>query len=193
VTYTDEAAFLAAIQPGFRLEQFTTASGVVELGSPAVFAGVDFAFTASATGGIARSSAIGGGYLTVGQNGNFNEPITVSFANSPTSVTAFGANFFNNNNDYSFGLGNLSIVLSDSTTVNINGAALSTFRGFTSDVPIASFTVTATSANHYSSFDNLYMAQATQVIPLPPAAWAGLTTLAGVGLVGFVRRRRQLA
>jgi len=30
-------------------------------------------------------------------------------------------------------------------------------------------------------------------IPLPPAAWAGLSTLAGVSLVGFVRRRRQLA
>lgn len=30
-------------------------------------------------------------------------------------------------------------------------------------------------------------------IPLPPAAWAGLSTLAGVGLVGYVRRRRQLA
>jgi hypothetical protein len=31
------------------------------------------------------------------------------------------------------------------------------------------------------------------VIPLPPAAWAGLSTLAGVGLIGFIRRRRQLA
>jgi len=31
------------------------------------------------------------------------------------------------------------------------------------------------------------------VIPLPPAAWAGLSTLAGVGMIGFVRRRRHLA
>jgi len=31
------------------------------------------------------------------------------------------------------------------------------------------------------------------VIPLPPAAWAGLSTLAGVGLIGFVRRRKNAA
>jgi hypothetical protein len=29
-------------------------------------------------------------------------------------------------------------------------------------------------------------------IPLPPAAWAGLSTLAGIGLIGCVRRRRQV-
>lgn len=29
------------------------------------------------------------------------------------------------------------------------------------------------------------------VVPLPPAAWAGLSTLAGVGVAGLVRRRRQ--
>jgi len=31
------------------------------------------------------------------------------------------------------------------------------------------------------------------VVPLPPAAWAGLSTLAGIGLIGLVRRRRQTA
>lgn len=31
------------------------------------------------------------------------------------------------------------------------------------------------------------------VIPLPPAAWAGLSTLAGVGLIGAIRRRKHLA
>jgi len=30
-------------------------------------------------------------------------------------------------------------------------------------------------------------------IPLPPAAWAGLSTLAGIGLIGMIRRRRQTA
>lgn len=30
------------------------------------------------------------------------------------------------------------------------------------------------------------------VIPLPPAAWAGLSTLAGIGLLGAARRRRLL-
>ena len=31
------------------------------------------------------------------------------------------------------------------------------------------------------------------VIPLPPAAWAGLSTMAGIAGIGFIRRRRQLA
>lgn len=30
-------------------------------------------------------------------------------------------------------------------------------------------------------------------IPLPPAAWAGLSTLATIGLAGFIRRRHRLA
>ncbi len=32
---------------------------------------------------------------------------------------------------------------------------------------------------------------ATTLVPLPPAAWAGLSTLAGVGLVGLIRRRKN--
>ena len=31
------------------------------------------------------------------------------------------------------------------------------------------------------------------LIPLPPAAWAGLSTLAGVGFVGYIRRRKNTA
>ncbi len=30
------------------------------------------------------------------------------------------------------------------------------------------------------------------LVPLPPAGWAGLSTLAGAGLVGYIRRRKQL-
>jgi len=35
--------------------------------------------------------------------------------------------------------------------------------------------------------------QTVVVVPLPPAAWAGLTTMAGLAGIGFIRRRRQLA
>lgn len=35
--------------------------------------------------------------------------------------------------------------------------------------------------------------QLVQVVPLPPAGWAGLATLGGALGVGYVRRRRQLA
>jgi len=31
------------------------------------------------------------------------------------------------------------------------------------------------------------------LVPLPPAAWAGLSTLAGVGFVGYIRRRKNAA
>jgi hypothetical protein len=31
------------------------------------------------------------------------------------------------------------------------------------------------------------------LIPLPPAAWAGLGSLAGVMAIGYVRRRKQLS
>lgn len=49
----------------------------------------------------------------------------------------------------------------------------------------------ATNAFGTLAIDNASLTVVT-TIPLPPAAWAGLSTLAGVGLVGFVRRRRQL-
>jgi len=35
--------------------------------------------------------------------------------------------------------------------------------------------------------------QTVVVVPLPPAAWAGLSTMAGIAGIGFIRRRRQLA
>jgi hypothetical protein len=40
---------------------------------------------------------------------------------------------------------------------------------------------------------NNYAQDQLTLIPLPPAAWAGLSTLAGVGFVGYIRRRKNTA
>ncbi|MCX5690902.1 MAG: hypothetical protein NTV94_14145, partial [Planctomycetota bacterium] len=44
----------------------------------------------------------------------------------------------------------------------------------------------------YSGYAPLEVGPLMQTIPLPPAAWAGLSTLAGIAGIGFIRRRRQL-
>ena len=192
--YTNQATFLADLNPTYYLETFTTASHV-ELGVTASFGPSNgYSFTASNADGISIDQAIGGGYLTPGANGNSNTAIAVNFTASPTPVTAFGANFFDNNSDYSFGTGDLTIVLSDSTTVSITGAAVADFRGFSSAVPIASFSVTATTPGLFSSLDNLYVGSAVAAVPTPTSALGGLALIGGLGLVtGSKRLRNQMA
>lgn len=64
----------------------------------------------------------------------------------------------------------------------------------------------ANGVNHQGSLYNVRVLQLWQnpdftghsqdqltIIPLPPAAWAGLSTLAGVGFVGYIRRRKNSA
>ena len=41
-----------------------------------------------------------------------------------------------------------------------------------------------------NGFSNADMDIFVDVVPLPPAAWTGLATLAGIGLTGYIRRRR---
>jgi hypothetical protein len=40
-------------------------------------------------------------------------------------------------------------------------------------------------------FDDMTIGSLQQVVPLPPAAWAGLATLTGVAGIGYIRRRRS--
>ncbi|MEX2217586.1 MAG: hypothetical protein WD749_02405 [Phycisphaerales bacterium] len=45
-------------------------------------------------------------------------------------------------------------------------------------------------APNASGFSYADMDVFVDVIPLPPAAWTGMATLAGIGLIGYIRRRR---
>jgi hypothetical protein len=192
VVYTDQSTFLSNIGPTYYLEQFSTVRAEATSLSFGVTNG--FSYVASSPSNVLTNPTIGGGFLTTG--GIWSGALTIDFTGSPTTVTAFGANFFDNNINFQFATGDLTIVLSDDTTVSITGAQLQSFRGFTSDLAIESFTLTSTTANLWPGIDNLYVGEASTaltVVPLPPAAMAGLSALAAVAGVSFVRRRRLRA
>ncbi len=74
----------------------------------------------------------------------------------------------------------------------VNSGGRDTFLGFTSDVAIGSMFIHSDliGANwtRYVALDNLYFGTAT-VVPLPPAAWAGLGLLGVIGGLRAARRR----
>jgi hypothetical protein len=46
--------------------------------------------------------------------------------------------------------------------------------------------------NGYTNYAPVLVQAAAQAVPLPPAAWAGLSTVAGIAGIGFIRRRRAI-
>ncbi len=76
---------------------------------------------------------------------------------------------------------------------NIPNSTSNTFWGFTSTTGFTKVKLIAGSAPGVAetyTMDN--MVYATQVVPLPPAAWLGLGLLGTIGLVGRLRRRRAI-
>lgn len=75
---------------------------------------------------------------------------------------------------------------------NYSVGDLSAFMASANSVDIANVILQGHNTTDGVSYD-IHWDNLVTTIPLPPAAWAGLSTLAGVGFVGFIRRRRMQA
>lgn len=174
--YTSSSSFLAQVAPGAYTESFnglaTPAAGA------AVFSGGGFSYSLFAPSDLYAS----GDFIGTSQ---INEALTISFLGS--NVYAVGGNFFATNISDAFQAVQISLSLSDGTTVSFTPTSLvDSYRGFVSTTAITSLTISAPGQSLYAGLDNLTVAAA---VPEPASM-----LLAGLGIVGVIaatRRRRQ--
>jgi hypothetical protein len=175
LVFTDQATFLANTRPGFYLETFGTEGfpGFGSIGSPHTFSANGFSYSANAVGGLFAVSP--GGSVALSTT-NAGTPLVFTFTSD--NVTAVGGNIFLNDVNGTFVPGSITATLNDGTSFTLPSAALTSFVGFTTTVPITSLTITPASSSLYATVDNLTVG--VNAAPEP----AGLTLL-GVGVLSL--------
>ena len=184
--YTTEASFTLALNPVFYLEDFSSFT----FGSPLngsqptyVAPGANgYGWTASAALNLySNNSAL--------STNSANDPLTITF--SGLTVTAFGGIFSNTDISGDFITGTITITTSDPwrrPQSFVVPTSPGSFIGYTSAVPIASVTMSATSAatNNWVQVDHFYTGAA-----IPEPGTMALLTLGVVGLAGAAIKRRR--
>ncbi len=177
--FTNQAAFVAQLQPGFFFNAFNSVAAGPS--GPLAFSGGGFSYTISTQPG-----AVSGLYNDPGviSTDNAGDQILVTFTSG--NVTAVGGNMWSTDILVQPVASTVTITLSDGQTRVFNSTLPTDFTGFTSGVTITSILIdagnTATGGPAWPTLDNLYVGRA---IPAPGAAAAfGL-----VGLAGLRRRR----
>jgi PEP-CTERM motif len=121
---------------------------------------------------------------------------SITFSNFIGGVTAIGGNFFGSDISGLFAAGDITLTATDSTgstTFTITGATVNSFAGFVSSTTgftsLVVRSVQPASGFLWPTVDNLTLAK-TLVTAVPePETYALM--LAGLGVLGFVARRRR--
>lgn len=189
--YVDASSFMANIGPGYYLEDFEGLQPGA-LTEPVTFSNLGFSYSATVGSGppglFAIEYATEAEVLSVGLSidAPANRALKINFISG--NVSAVGGNFFLTNSDGLLEGGELSVSLSDGTTVFLNSSAEPplTFRGFvtTGGQWITSLTVTPPSTGDYfPTIDNFIVGQA---VPEPEAWGPGIA----LGCLGFAFYRK---
>lgn len=186
--YTDQTSFLAAVtNPG--VDGFNGFSIIGSTPSPITRAAGDYGYTADAG---PAGSFFGAGTPANPWLSTDTATDTVSFFNLTGGVAALGGNFFGSNIAGEFAAGSVTLTATDANgtvTETITNATTSSFVGFVSSTgTLASATLASVqpiSGFLWPTADNLTLAA-----PIPePETYALM--LAGLGLMGFMARRRR--
>jgi hypothetical protein len=184
--YTDIGAFLAAMPATYYFENFNSLTDG-PLTAPVAFSGDGFSYTMSASTGELYAST----WVDDETNRRIgpqqpSDTLTITFTSG--NVTAIGGLFFLTDAYFDLVEGDLSLALSDGTTETVTYGAAPTaqFRGFISDAPLSSLTVTGP-AEVFVALDDLYVAGAEADTPEPATA-----LLFGVGALALLALRRRV-
>ena len=170
--YTDEATFVAMLQPGYYLENFNDFI-YQPYESPLPFGPVNgFSYNASAPGHL-------WGCIGALSTASDLELLTITFTGDP--VTAVGGLFFGTDNDGYTIPSYVTVTLSNGTIESYETTG-DVFRGFTSTIPISYLTIDTIYpgvANVWPTIDHFYVGN---VVPVPGAVLLGMLGLSAVGI-----------
>lgn len=189
LVFTDRAAFLAAVRaPG--VDTFNDLS-IAQTASPLARMAGAYSYVASA-GPVSNFYPAGSASdiwlaTTVATD-------SITFSSFATGLRAFGGNFFGSNIAGAFTPGRTMVLTATdgatSRTVNLYDTTTSTFLGFISTNPLASVTLRTDGlpggTPYWATANNVTLAM---VAAIPEPQTYGML-LAGLGLMGFLARRR---
>jgi len=171
--YDSVTDFEGAILPGYYLEDFNEYFEGQITDPSYDFAEGGWAYTTWAPNGLYSGPG-------VWSTNTAFDPLNIDFTGDP--VTAVGGNMWVT--DIAFGVipGEIEIQLSDGTVETIPTSDPTNFRGFTTDVPITSMSITpiTSGANGWATLDNFYVGAVPEPVSL---------LLLALGSLAVVRRR----
>lgn len=188
--YTSLASFTAALTGPSATDDFTGFDVTGTTLSPITrTVGPFFSYTASAPGGFFGAGSTANPALSTN-----NAADTITFGSFTGLVNAFGGNFYGTDLSGQFVSGDITLTATDANgtvTQTISGATVGSFLGFVSstglltDVTLSAVQPVA-GGFMWPTVDNLVLAAVPE-----PETYALM--LAGLGLVGFMARRRRAA
>ena len=183
--YTNQAAFLAATQPGYYPETFNSLPQFTQLASPLNFSSNGFSYNATApTAGFFNLGPSGDTWLST-----FHEFDPIIFNFTSNNVTAVGGFFFLTDLNGNAAGGTVTVTLNNGKMFSITDASSTSFIGFTTGVPIQSLTVTPPSGGATLVFATVNDFITGKAVPETGSS-ALLLGLGMVGLLGVGRASR---
>ena len=183
--YTNQAAFLAATQPGYYLETFNSLPQFTQLASPLNFSSSGFSYNATApTAGFFNLGPSGDTWLST-----FHEFDPIIFNFTSNNVTSVGGFFFLTDLTGNVAGGTVTVTLNNGKMFSITDASSTSFIGFTTGVPIQSLTVTPPSSGATLVFATVNDFITGKAVPETGSS-ALLLGLGTVGLLGVGRASR---
>ena len=183
--YTNQAAFLAATQPGSYLETFNSLPQFTQLASPLSFSSNGFSYNATApTAGFFNLGPTGDTWLST-----FHEFDPIIFNFTSNNVTSVGGFFFLTDLTGNVAGGTVTVTLNNGKMFSITDASSTSFIGFTTGVPIQSLTVTPPSSGATLVFATVNDFITGKAVPETGSS-ALLLGLGMVGLLGVARACR---
>ena len=188
--FTNQASFLSTIT-AVGVDGYNGFSIVAATNSPITRTAGAYTYTAAAS----SSSFFGAGTVANPWLSTNVATDSITFSGFSPNVVGIGGNFFGSDINGLFAAGNITLVATDSlgaiSTQTITAATVSSFLGFRSTGTITSLVVASVQGATplWPTVDNLTMGVAAVGNVPEPETYALM--LAGLGVVGFMARRRR--